>query len=38
MGLGTDPEYLAARIARDSPDIQSKMKDGGYPKQSRRVV
>ena len=26
-----DPEYLAARIARDRPDIQTKMKQGDYP-------
>jgi hypothetical protein len=28
---GDSPEYLAARIARDRPDIQTKMKQGEYP-------
>lgn len=28
---GDSPEYLAARIARDNPDIQEKMKQGEYP-------
>jgi hypothetical protein len=28
---GTSSEYLAARIARDRPDIQEKMKQGQYP-------
>jgi hypothetical protein len=28
---GDSPEYLAARIARDRPDIQEKMKAGEYP-------
>lgn len=27
---GTDPNYLAARIARDRPDIHEKMKAGAY--------
>jgi len=28
---GTNPEYLAARIARDRPDILERMKAGEYP-------
>jgi hypothetical protein len=28
---GDSPEYLAARIARDRPDVQEKMKQGEYP-------
>lgn len=28
---GTDPEYLASRIARDAPEILAKMKEGEYP-------
>jgi hypothetical protein len=28
---GDSPEYLSARIARDRPDIQSRMKAGDYP-------
>jgi hypothetical protein len=27
---GTDPEYLAARIARDHPDIQARIKQGEF--------
>jgi len=28
---GTKPDYLAARIARDCPDILDRMKAGEYP-------
>jgi len=28
---GNDPDYLAARIARDHPDILDRMKSGDYP-------
>ncbi|MEM9116939.1 MAG: hypothetical protein AAGD09_03545 [Cyanobacteria bacterium P01_F01_bin.56] len=31
MRQGDSPEYLAARIARDRPDILEKMKGGEYP-------
>ena len=30
-GRGTNADYLAARIARDRPDILERMKAGGYP-------